>query len=75
MPLYEYECEKCGLRFERLMKMDADPPLCTQAIEGATTDILEQCGGETKKLISLNNFHLKGGGWYKDGYTTQKKSE
>ena len=27
-----------------------------------------QCGGETAQLISKSAFHLKGAGWYKDGY-------
>lgn len=26
------------------------------------------CGAETKKLIARGSFHLKGGGWYRDGY-------
>lgn len=30
--------------------------------------LVTECGGETKKLISRGSFHLKGGGWYKDGY-------
>jgi predicted nucleic acid-binding Zn ribbon protein len=29
---------------------------------------LKPCGGETKRLISKSDFHLKGGGWAADGY-------
>lgn len=31
-------------------------------------DEMSECGGETRKLISKSDFHLKGGGWYSDGY-------
>jgi predicted nucleic acid-binding Zn ribbon protein len=27
-----------------------------------------KCGGESKKIISLSSFHLKGGGWYVTDY-------
>jgi len=57
------------------MKIDAEPPLCTQVLETPPSGTLEECKGDATKLMSLNNFHLKGGGWYKDGYTSQKKSE
>jgi predicted nucleic acid-binding Zn ribbon protein len=73
MPLYEYECQKCGHKFEKIMKMDASNPPCILALKTNRQNILERCDGETKRLISLNNFHLKGGGWYKDGY--EKKQQ
>ena len=73
MPIYEYECQKCGHRFEKIVKVDDPAPACTFALETNHPNLLERCDGETKKLISLNNFHLKGGGWYKDGY--EKKQE
>lgn len=58
MPVYEYECQKCGLVFEARQKF-SDAPLseCTS------------CGGAVKKLISQTGFALKGGGWYQQGYT------
>lgn len=56
MPIYEYECEKCGLVFEQRAKM-ADPnPECPKD------------GHATRKLISRSSFHLKGSGWAADGY-------
>lgn len=42
--------------------MDQDPQVADEQEDPET------CGGETKKLISLSSFQLKGGGWYKDGY-------
>lgn len=61
MPCYEYECKKCGI-FEEIQKIK-DKPLKK----------CPKCGDSVKKLISSNNFHLKGGGWYKDGYSKQGK--
>jgi putative FmdB family regulatory protein len=64
MPFYEYKCETCGHEFEMLKKMsDPNPPCPCKA-----DDAEAECGGETKKLISKSDFHLKGGGWYSDGY-------
>ncbi|TNE92900.1 MAG: zinc ribbon domain-containing protein [Deltaproteobacteria bacterium] len=56
MPIYEYACESCGHRFEKLVRLNAEPPPCPE------------CGAGVKKLISASSFVLKGGGWYKDGY-------
>lgn len=58
MPIYEYRCNACGKTFEKLQKF-SDPPL----------DVCE-CGakGQVERLLSPPAFHLKGGGWYKDGY-------
>ena len=35
---------------------------------GEWVEGMKPCGGETKKLISKSEFHLKGGGWAADGY-------
>jgi len=65
MPIYEYSCKSCGIITERLQKI-SDPPL----------SVCESCGGPVHKLISNNNFHLKGGGWYTTDYASNKcKSE
>lgn len=57
MPLYEYQCEKCGLVFEARQKF-SDAPLTE----------CRDCQGPVKKLISQSGFALKGGGWYDQGY-------
>ena len=63
MPMYEYQCVACNNRFELRQKFsDAPASECPQ------------CGGEVKKLISSTAFSLKGGGWYAEGYGSQKKS-
>jgi putative FmdB family regulatory protein len=70
MPLYEYECESCGGRFERIRKF-SDPPL---------EEPCPTCGGPIRKLISSPAIQFKGKGWYvtdyaKSGATEPSKSE
>lgn len=62
MPLYEYDCQRCGT-FEVKQKM-SDEPLTTH----------EQCGEPVVRKISLSSFSLKGGGWYSDGYASTGSS-
>ncbi|MCH9672648.1 MAG: zinc ribbon domain-containing protein [Gammaproteobacteria bacterium] len=64
MPIYEYECHKCGDVFEKIQKFsDAELTEC-------------ECGkgGEVKKLISAAAFHLKGGGWYVTDFRDKSKT-
>ena len=59
MPIYEYLCASCGYQFEEVQKFN-DPPL-----EGCP-----DCGkNAASRQVSMSAFHLKGGGWYKDGYS------
>ena len=57
MPIYEYQCEKCGHRFEKIQKF-SDP----------LVDTCPKCGGVVHKLQSAPAFHLKGTGWYVTDY-------
>ena len=61
MPLYEYECEKCGHRFEKIQKF-SDPPL----------DTCPKCGGALHKMQSAPAFQFKGTGWYVTDYAKSK---
>ncbi len=63
MPIYEYICQKCGQEIEAIQKVSEAP--LTQH---------DDCGGKLEKKLSLSAFHLKGGGWYADGYS-QKSSK
>ena len=56
MPIYEYECPKCG-RFDALQKMSA-PPLKTH----------EACGSKVTKVMSASAFSFKGSGFYITDY-------
>ncbi|HEY3450123.1 MAG TPA: zinc ribbon domain-containing protein [Myxococcales bacterium] len=63
MPIYEYECGKCG-KFEVIQKMSEEP-----------LKKCEKCGKPVHRLVSLSSFALVGGGWYKDLYSsTNNKS-
>lgn len=63
MPIYEYQCTKCGHELESLQKI-SDPPL---------TDCPE-CGEATlQKLVSAAGFRLKGGGWYETDFKSGNK--
>ena len=64
MPIYEYECQKCKKHFEY-----------TQSIKEPKKETCEECGGSLERLISPSGFVLKGGGWYKDLYSSTKKSD
>src|SRR3979490_184809 len=57
MPLYEYECDACGHRFEIIQKF-SDPPVET----------CPSCGGKVRKLQSAPAFQFKGSGWYVTDY-------
>ncbi len=59
MPIYEYECEACRKVVEMWQSM-SEAPLAT----------CPECSGSVKKIISQTAFHLKGGGWYADGYSS-----
>ena len=62
MPTYEYQCQACGHQMEAFQRIT----------EAALTDC-PSCGKPSlQRLISSGNFLLKGGGWYKDGYGSQK---
>ena len=63
MPIYEYECTKCGDFTEALQKF-SDKPLTR----------CKNCGGKLHKLISHSSFHLKGSGWYVTDYAGKKDS-
>ncbi|RPJ84592.1 MAG: zinc ribbon domain-containing protein [Acidobacteria bacterium] len=64
MPLYEYQCETCGNRFEVIQKF-ADKPLET----------CRECGGSVHKLLSAPAIQFKGTGWYITDYARKGKSE
>ncbi len=63
MPLYEYQCQACGKRLERIQKF-SDPPLET----------CPHCGGKLEKLISSPAIQFKGSGWYVTDYARKSES-
>lgn len=66
MPIYEYACEQCHTKEEIIQKLDDPAPLeCPKC----------QAKGTLKKVVTSSSFHLKGGGWYKDLYSSNKPSD
>ena len=63
MPLYEYGCKECGHTFTEWAKVDDRMVPCWYPCP--------ECNQEDCINILLGNtsFVLKGGGWYKDGYS------
>jgi putative FmdB family regulatory protein len=65
MPLYEYECKQCHRRVEKIQKRFAEP-----------LKVCAHCGGELARTLTAAAIQFKGGGWYKDLYSSAKpKSE
>ena len=57
MPLYEYQCKKCGHRFEKIQKFsDKMVKKCPD------------CGGVVEQMISAPAVQFKGSGWYVTDY-------
>lgn len=62
MPIYEYQCQKCGAHLEKRQSV-SDEPL----------KVCEDCGGELVKKVSLSGFQFKGAGWYVTDYSAKSK--
>ena len=64
MPFYEYRCTNCQDGIELLQKInDPAPGACPHCKKG-----------EYQRIPSLTAFHLQGGGWYKDGYSSRSST-
>ena len=57
MPIYEYECKKCGHRFERIQKF-SDKPVTR----------CPECGGKVEQVLHAPAVQFKGSGWYVTDY-------
>ncbi|MFQ6100854.1 MAG: FmdB family zinc ribbon protein [Anaerolineae bacterium] len=53
MPLYEYQCQACGVRFERWQHVNDEP-----------VKVCPECGGEVHRLIQPVGVIFKGSGFY-----------
>ena len=63
MPIYEYECSKCG-RIDEVIQKFSDKPLKK----------CKHCSGKLHKLVSHSSFHLKGTGWYVTDYANKSRN-
>ncbi len=64
MPIYEYICDDCKKITEAMQKITEEP-----------LKKCPKCSGNLRKLVSNTSFVLKGGGWYKDGYSSTQTSK
>src|SRR5437867_12896647 len=65
MPLYEYECDSCHERFEKIRQY-SDPPV----------DVCVKCGkGPVRKLLSSPAIQFKGSGWYVTDYARKPSGD
>ncbi len=53
MPIYTYECEECGVRFDARQKFSDDP-----------ITVCPECGGHTHRVPQAVGIVFKGSGWY-----------
>ena len=64
MPLYEYECDACGQRFEAIRKFSE-----------SALDVCSLCGkGPVRRLMSSPAIQFKGTGWYITDYSSKGKA-
>jgi putative FmdB family regulatory protein len=75
MPIYEYECCKCGHRFDVMQSFTAPPPTVCRR---------NGCRGRVRKVLSPPTIIFKGSGFYctdygkgkgKNGKGSSKKAE
>lgn len=65
MPIYEFECQSCDHRFDRLQKLsDPDPETCPE------------CGkAQVKRALTAASFRLKGAGWYETDFKGEQEKK
>ena len=63
MPIYEYQCTECDHIIEKIESFKSE----------IRTIMCPICNGISNRILSLGSFHLKGSGWFKDGYGKKKQ--
>ena len=63
MPIYEFRCTECDEISEEMLSFR----------DKTKTIKCPICNSKSEKIMSLGSFHLKGAGWYKDGYGKKKQ--
>ena len=63
MPLYEYCCNQCGYRFEKIQKFTDQPET-----------VCPKCGGELHRPLTAPALQFKGAGWYVNDYAPKGAS-
>jgi putative FmdB family regulatory protein len=68
MPVYEYQCPQCKSTIE-INQSIKDMPLTKYPCHICWVDDVTSF---MRRIISRSSFVLKGGGWYKDQYSSAK---
>jgi putative FmdB family regulatory protein len=63
MPMYDFECTKCGHTFEEVIPISAEPPACPS------------CGAPTQKMVSAVFGKVKKQSKKGEYYMSKKKQE
>lgn len=63
MPLFEYQCRKCGARVEKIQKFSAP-----------SRAKCEKCGGTIERLLCSPAIQFKGSGWYITDYARKSST-
>lgn len=70
MPIYEYECEKCGATFEAMQNVSAKPLKTCNGLGCNDKD-----NGKVHRVVSASGFILKGSGWYTSDYPSEARKK
>ena len=65
MPIYEFRCVECDEVSEEMLSFK----------DKTKTIKCQICNNKSERIMSLGSFHLKGSGWYKDGYGKRNTSK
>lgn len=64
MPLYEYQCAKCGKRTEKI-----------ETVSGPHLKKCPHCGGKVERMMSAPAIQFKGSGWYVTDYAGKSSAK
>ena len=64
MPLYEYQCAKCGKRTEKI-----------ENVSGPHLKKCPHCGGKVERMMSAPAIQFKGSGWYVTDYAGKSSAK
>ena len=65
MPIYEFRCVECDEVSEEMLSFK----------DKTKTIKCPICNSKSERFMSVGSFHLKGSGWYKDGYGKRNTSK
>lgn len=63
MPIYTYQCQSCGVQFDRRQSFSARP-----------LERCPECRGPVKRLLQPAGIIFKGSGWYSTDHRSSKSS-